>query len=128
MLCRSSLRVLVLRYQIPVLGHVLIVLTNPGCDSNFRCVKPQPGNKIQEIARNVLDAIHVPDDDEGCDLVRDHAVAEPRVLVLYTVHPLHEFLDKGRVVVPPDRGGKDQDIAGKHRVLHVLHPVIVILQ
>jgi len=122
------LRVLVPFDLVPVLGGVLVVLPHPGGDGCFRDVEPGPDEEVQQVPGHMLDPVDMPDDDEADHLVPDQPVPEPGVLVLDGIHPLDELLDEGRMVVPPDRGREDQDIGGEHRVVDLLHLVVVILE
>ena len=88
---------------LPVAGSILVILPHPRGDRNIRDGEAEPREEVHEIACHMLDTVHMADDDQSCNFVMNHPVSKPGVLVLDAVHPLDEFLDKGRVVIPPDR-------------------------
>jgi hypothetical protein len=62
---------------IPVFGGILIILADPGRDSNLRGVKPEPRKKIHEITSHMLHTIDMAHNDHGGDFIIDHPVPEP---------------------------------------------------
>ena len=75
----------------------------------------------------MLDAVNMPDDDQTSTL-SVMSRFRPPVLVIDTVHAFDKFLDKRRMVVPANRRCKDEDIAGKYRIIYALHLVIRVFQ